>query len=96
MSKVLAHEEITVDAAVKSLDPTIYSPASGSAATYATVHAEGGDMRYFVNSQNPTPSSGVLIESGDIIELPSIYHIKDFRVVKVNSASGKLTVVYEG
>jgi len=96
MSKVIAHEEITVDAVVKTLDPAVYSPATGPVATCAAIHAEGGDMRYFVNSQDPTPSSGILLEEGDIVELPSIYHITNFKVVKVNSPDGKLTVTYEG
>jgi hypothetical protein len=32
-------------------------------------------MRYFVNGQNPTPSSGALLEDGDIVELPSFYGV---------------------
>lgn len=95
MSKVLAHEEITVDAEVKSLTASIYAPESGTPAGYAIIHAEGGDMRYFVNGQDPTPASGILLEDGDIVELPSIYHIKDFKVVKAGTAAGKLTVTYE-
>ena len=95
MSKVLAHEEITVDAEVKSLTASIYAPESGTPAAYAIIHAEGGDMRYFVNGQDPSPASGILLEDGDIVELPSIYHIKDFRVVRAGTLTGKLTVTYE-
>ena len=95
MSKVLAHEEITVDSGVKSLTASIYAPENGTPASYAIIHAEGGAMRYFVNGQDPNPSSGALLEAGDIVELPSIYHIKDFRVVRALSDYGKLTVTYE-
>jgi hypothetical protein len=59
------------------------------------VCAEGGAMRYFVNGQNPSASSGVLLEEGDIVELPSIYHIKDFKVIKAGDDAGKLVVTYE-
>jgi len=95
MSKVLAHEEIAVNSAVKSLTASIYAPENGAPAAYAIIHAEGGSMRYFVNGQDPTPASGILFEEGDIVELPGIYHIKDFRVVKAGTAAGKLTVTYE-
>lgn len=95
MGKVISHEEIIVEDIVKSLDPAIYNPENGESASFALIHAEGGPMRYFVNGQNPTPSSGALFEDGDIVELPSIYHIKDFRVVKSGTDIGKLTVTYE-
>ena len=95
MSKVLAHEEIVVDGGVKQLTPSVYNPPDGSSAVYAIIHAEGGDMRYFVNGQNPTADSGALLEDGDIVELPSIYHIGDFRVIKAGDDAGKLTLTYE-
>ena len=95
MSKVLAHEEIIVDSGVMQLNPAVYNPPQGESAVYAIIHAEGGAMRYFVNGQNPSQSSGALLEDGDILELPSIYHINDFRVVKALSQTGKLTVTYE-
>jgi len=95
MPKVLAHEEIVVDGGVKQLTPGIYNPAEGPSAVYAIIHAEDGPMRYFVNGQNPTADSGALLEDGDIVELPSIYHISDFRVIKSGDDNGKLTVTYE-
>jgi len=95
MSKVLAHEEIVVDGGVKQLTPSAYNPPDGPSAVYAIIHAEGGDMRYFVNGQNPTADSGALLEDGDIVELPSIYHIGDFRVIKAGDDAGKLTLTYE-
>lgn len=95
MSKVLAHEEIIVDGGVKQLTQAIYNPTEGDSAVFAIIHAEGGSMRFFVNGQNPSQSSGALLEEGDVLELPSIYHITDFRVVKALTDSGKLTVTYE-
>jgi len=95
MSKVLAHEEIIVNDVVEELTPAIYNPPEGPSAVYAIVHVEGGVLRYFVNGQDPTLSSGVLLEEGDVVELPSIYHIKDFRVIRAGLDSGKLTVTYE-
>lgn len=95
MSKVLAHEEIVVDAEVKQLSSEIYNPQDGASAVYAIIHAEGGAMRYFVSGQNPSPSSGALLEDGDIVELPSIYHISNFKVIKTGENPGKLTVTYE-
>jgi len=95
MGKVINHEEIIVDDVARSLTPSIYDSGSGVPASFALIHAEGGQMRYFVNGQNPTPSSGALLEDGDIVELPSIYHIKDFRVIKTGSESGKITATYE-
>ena len=95
MSKVLAHEEIIVDGGVKQLTPSVYNPPEGASAVYAIIHAEGGKMRYFVDGNDPSPSSGALLEEGDIVELPTIYHIKDFRVIKEAGDPGKLTVTYE-
>jgi len=95
MSKVMAHEEIAVNSVVKSLTQSVYAPVSGNQASYAIVHAEGGSMRYFVNGQSPTPASGILLEEGDVVELPSIYHIKDFRIVMAGTITGKITVTYE-
>jgi hypothetical protein len=95
MSKVLAHEEIVVDGGVKQLTPSVYNPPDGASAVYAIIHAENGPMRYFVNGQNPGADSGALLEDGDIVELPSIYHIGDFRVIKAGDDAGKLTVTYE-
>ena len=95
MSKVLAHEEIVVDGGVKQLTPGIYNPPEGDSAVYAIIHAEGGKMRFFVNGQNPSQSSGALFEDGDVLELQSIYHITDFRVIKALTDPGKLTVTYE-
>jgi hypothetical protein len=95
MAKVIAQEEILVDSEVKKLTPAIYNPASGPSASYAIIHAEGGAMRYLVNGQDPNPSLGALFEDGDIVELPTIYHINDFRIVKAGTDLGKLTVTYE-
>lgn len=95
MSKVLAHEEIIVDGGVKQLTPSVYNPPNGASAVYAVIHAEGGNMRYFVDGNDPSPSSGALLEEGDIVELPSIYHIADFRVIKAAVDAGKLIVTYE-
>lgn len=91
MSKFIVHEELTVDSAVVSLTPAVY----GSSATFAKVHAEDGAMRYCYDGQNPTSSFGDLLEDGDIIEIPSLYHIKNFKVVKAGNDPGKITVTYE-
>ena len=96
MPKTIAHEEIAVDSGVKTLSPSIYNPEGGQALSRAVIHAEGGDMRYFVNGEDPSPTSGILLEEGDIVELPTIYHIKNFKVIKVNVSSGKITILYEG
>lgn len=92
----IGFEEVVVDVGVASLNPAIYNPAVGDPAAKAFITAEGGAMRYFVNGQNPSAASGVLLEEGDIVELPSIYHIKDFRVIKAGNDDGKITVTYEG
>jgi len=95
MGKVMNHEEIVVEDIVKALDPVVYNPESGQSASFAMVCAEGGAMRYFVNGQNPSATSGVLLEEGDIVELPSICHIKDFRVIRAGVDAGKIVVTYE-
>lgn len=95
MGKVMNHEEIVVEDVVKALTSAVYNPVGGQSASFAMVCAEGGAMRYFVNGQNPSASSGVLLEEGDIVELPSIYHIKDFKVIKAGDDAGKLVVTYE-
>lgn len=95
MSKVFAHEELTVDYAVVSLTPSVYNPAGGPSASFAKVQAEGGPMRYCDDGQNPSPSFGDLFEDGDILYLPSIYHIKNFKVIRSGIDLGKITVTYE-
>jgi len=95
MSKVIAHEELTVGYSPVSLTPSVYNPATGPSATFAMINAEGGAMRYCDNGQNPTQSFGALLEDGDIVELPSLTHIKNFRVIKADADAGKITVTYE-
>jgi hypothetical protein len=95
MSKALAHEEIAVSTAVKQLTSGVYDPPEGPSAAFAVIHAEDGPMRYFVTGQNPSQNSGALLEDGDIVELPSIYHIRNFRVIRSGNTNGKLTVTYE-
>jgi len=95
MSKVITHEELTVDYTPVALTSSVYNPPAGPSATFAIIHAEGGVMRYRDDGQNPTQSFGALLEDGDIVELPSIYHIKNFRVVKADVDAGKITVTYE-
>ena len=95
MGKVMNHEEIVVEDVAKSLSPAVYNPVGGQSASFAMICAEGGAMRYFDDGQNPSALSGVLLEEGDIVELPSIYHIKDFRVIKAGDDAGKIVVTYE-
>ncbi|MDD5681595.1 MAG: hypothetical protein PHI59_10205 [Candidatus Omnitrophica bacterium] len=95
MSKVIAHEELTVDYAVVTLTPSVYNPAVGPSASFAKIQAEDGPMRYCVDGQDPSPSFGDLLEDGDIVELPSIYHIKNFKLIRSGSLLGKITVTYE-
>ena len=95
MSKVIATESLNVDSGVVSLTPSVYNPPAGPGATFAMIHAEGGAMRYCDCGQNPTQSFGALLEDGDVVELPSLAHIKNFRVVKADVEAGKITVTYE-
>jgi len=95
MSKVIAHEELMVDFAVVALTPSVYNSPQGLSASFAKIQAEDGPMRYCVDGQNPSPSFGDLLEDGDIVELPSIYHIKNFKVIRSGSYLGKITVTYE-
>ncbi|MDP2942925.1 MAG: hypothetical protein Q8O36_05425 [Candidatus Omnitrophota bacterium] len=95
MSKVIAHEELMVDYAVVALTPSVYNPAVGPSASFAKIQAEDGPMRYCVDGQDPSPSFGDLLEDGDIVELPSIYHIKTFKVIRSGSLLGKITITYE-
>ena len=95
MSKVIAHEELMVDYAVVALTPSMYNPAGGPSASFAKIQAEDGPMRYCVDGQDPSPSFGDLLEDGDIVELPSIYHIKNFKLIRSGSLLGKITVTYE-
>lgn len=95
MSKAIAHEELMVDFAVVALTPSVYNSPQGLSASFAKIQAEDGPMRYCVDGQNPSPSFGDLLEDGDIVELPSIYHIKNFKVIRSGSYLGKITVTYE-
>ena len=95
MSKVFAHEELTVDYAVVSLTPSVYNSSGGPSASFAKIQAEDGPMRYRDDGQDPSPSNGDLFEDGDIIELPTIEHIRKFKVIRSGSLLGKITVTYE-
>jgi hypothetical protein len=67
MAKVINHEEIVVSSVAVALTPAIYNPESGVSASFAMVTAEGGSMRYFVNGQNPSTASGVLLEEAILL-----------------------------
>jgi len=92
---ILGFEEIYVYDSPVGLNPALYSPAVGQSASNAFVTSEGGDMRFRVDGNDPTPSTGHLLLDGDMLELRDIYHIRKFRAVKVGTMTGKLSVSYE-
>lgn len=91
----IGFEEITVDLAVVSLNPSIYNPASGDPAAKAFITAEGGAMRYRLDGVDPTDTTGHLLLDSDFLELKSIYLINKFRAIKTSATPGKLSITYE-
>lgn len=93
--EAIGFEEINVDSGVVSLNAAIYNPSSGTPAARAFITAEAGAMRYRVDGQNPTASTGHALLDSDFLELESIYLIKNFRAIKSTEATGKISVTYE-
>ena len=95
--EIIGYEEIYINESVVGLNPAVYSPTDGSSASKAFITSEGGDMRYRVDGQDPTPSTGHLLLDSDFLELESIYLIQKFRAVKagIGTPTGKISVSYE-
>lgn len=96
MGKIIGFEEISVSASPVSLSPSVYVPAQGPAAAKAFVTAEGGEMRYRIDGQDPTAATGHLLVDSNLLKLEDIYSIRNFRVIQSSVDAGKLTVSYEG
>ena len=92
---IMAFEAVEVNGNVVALTPDIYAPADGAQGAKAVVTAEGGDMRYRLDGQDPTVDSGHLLRYGAVLELKSIYSIRKFRVINTTEIAGKLSVCYE-
>ncbi len=92
---IMAFEEVEVNGSVEALNPDVYAPADGAQGAKAVVTAEGGDMRYRLDGQDPTVDSGHLLRDGAMLELKSIYSIRKFRVINTTETAGKLSVSYE-
>ena len=93
--EAIGFEEVIVDSAAVSLNPAIYNPVNGAPAAKAFIMAEGGDMRYRVDGQNPTASTGHLLMDSDFLDLENIYLVRKFRAIKASGLAGKLSVTYE-
>lgn len=98
--RVIAFETITVDDTVKSLtlanyDPeTIKFPGAVSAAPAALITAEGCDMRYRLDGQDPTASTGHLLKTGEDLKFKFLAQLKNFKVIRTGGTSGILQVSY--
>ena len=95
MGKIIGFEEIGVGGSPVGLNPSIYAPSQGDAAAKAFITAEGGDMRYRLDGQDPTASTGHLLVDSNLLRLDEIVLIRNFRVIQSAVDSGKLTVSYE-
>ena len=95
MGKVIGFEEIPVSTSPVGLSPAVYVPAQGSSAAKASITAEGGEMRYRIDGQDPTASTGHLLVDSNFLKLDDIYAIRNFRVIQASVDAGKLTVTYE-
>ena len=92
---IMAFEEVAVNGNVAALNPDVYAPADGAQGAKAVVTAEGGDMRYRLDGQDPTVDIGHLLRDGAVLELKSIYSIRKFKVINTTETAGKLSVSYE-
>ena len=95
MGKVIGFEEIGVGGSPVGLSPSVYVPAQGPAAAIAMITAEGGDMRYRLDGQDPTYSTGHLLVDSNFLKLDEMVLIRNFRIIQAGADSGKLTVSYE-
>ncbi len=92
--EVIAFEALAVNGSVVALSPDVYAPPDSPQGARALITAEGGDMRYRVDGQDPEPQTGHILSDGDVLEIKSIYSIRKFRAINV-SVAGKLSVSYE-
>ena len=93
--EVIAFEEVSVIGNVAILNQDIYAPVDGAQGARAFISAEGGDMRYRLDGEDPTAESGHLLKEGNTLDLNSIYLIRKFKVINATETPGKLTVSYE-
>ena len=61
----------------------------------AIVTLEGGHIRYKYNSDEPTKTSGHLMEHGDKNIIEGKTNIDNFKAVKIGDKPGILSVTYE-
>lgn len=93
--EVISFEEVSVNGNVAILNQDVYAPADGAQGARAFISAEGGDMRYRLDGEDPTAESGHLLKDGNTLDLNSIYLIRKFKVINVAETPSKLSVSYE-
>jgi len=99
--RAASFEKITVADTVKTLTSSKYSSdvlqassGSNSVGPSVLITAEGGDMRYRLDGNNPTTTDGHLLSNGDVLKLKDYDDIQRFKAIRVGSVSGVLQVSY--
>lgn len=90
-TKAFAYEEITVDSGTV---PSVLTAATFSGGNEAFITAEGGNMRYRIDSGSPSTIVGHLLSAGENLRLRDVGEMNNFKVVKAGELAGILRVTY--
>ena len=80
-----AYEDLTVAATSVGFTAATYLNAN-----YATVHVEGGPVRFRLDGGTPTATVGDTLEIGDDLILDSAHQVADVRFIRRDGASATL------
>lgn len=87
------YEEITVASVAIGLTSSklITSPKPKE----VFIQCETAQCRYYYHGDDPTSSSGILLNPYDTVRIKGVANLNNFRAIRTGSTSAKLTVIYE-
>jgi hypothetical protein len=92
------YEVLTVGAVVMGLSASKIQSVSGSyarmSARAAMISAENGDLRFRIDSGQPSAANGHYLVSGDTLVLSGTQALQQFRAIRAGDADATLRVTY--
>jgi len=89
-----AKEELTISTTVKTLTSSVYQPANQAPAEEAVLTSEDGDLRYWMDSSDPTSSSGHLLTPGLWTTIRGLKNISQLKMIRAGTTDAKIQVTY--
>jgi hypothetical protein len=90
-TQVTAFEQVTVDDTAAGIGLTAETYGS---ATNALITVDTADIRYRLDGEAPTATSGHLVKSGETLTLQSAADIANFKAIRTTTTSAVLSVSY--